>query len=104
MKKIILTAALLAASFSAQATDKTADKKWFAKCVAIQSLAERVMDSRQQGVSLAKVYEASEGFSFGQEMILLAYKKTKWSSEKRKTEAVKDFGEMYLMACISENK
>ena len=102
MRKIILAAAITA-SFSAHSNDL---------CESIYGLAETIMDARQEGVEMpilinsfretAEESNAPKILELANEMTIAAYESPRYSTERNRQNAVKDFANNWYVQCFRE--
>lgn len=71
-------------------------------CSAASELAETIMRNRQDGVSMAKMMsvEMGELKEAAEILIISAYEKPRFSTEKNKNDAVADFRDSVYLECI----
>jgi hypothetical protein len=74
-------------------------------CEAVSSLARSTMNARQAGVPMSEIYEngVEESQSVSQvrkSLILIAYEKPKFSTERYKTEAAEEFASDVFRRCV----
>jgi len=98
MKALILATTLAALSFTANAEDKPSDKA--SSCKKISELAGRYMDLRQSGVPMADIYGTANGSELLELMIVQAYEKPQFGTEKYKLEQVSKFKNEWFLSCI----
>jgi hypothetical protein len=94
MKALILAALLAtAATAMAQAEDN---------CLIIESYARTVMDARQGGISLKDAMATTEkGDKLGPRIIISAYSKTRYRTEKFKQRAINNFADSVYLECLT---
>lgn len=96
MRKGILTVTILAASVAAHADDVDKSKE---TCDKVHRIAEQVMTDRQMGVAITDTI-ATVNNSFGEEMVIRAYKQNRWHTEARQKDAVEEFATGYYLYCV----
>lgn len=99
MKKLILAASIMAASFATQASTEKLEM-----CKAISGLAEQVMSSRQAGVDMSEMYELSKNSKLGQSIIMMAFEKPMYGTEKYKQREVSNFKNLWFKECMKHEK
>lgn len=102
MKKIILSAGFCAVLlFSAVIPAKAQNLE---VCSALGGAAKRAMESRQVGVSMEKLVESlpEEGPTrkLLLDILIMAYEKPRYSTEKYRSESIKDFENLWYVQCI----
>ena len=98
MKKIILPLIFLSISSPLQAND------WRALCGDISGLASQVMKSRQSGIPMSAMIQATQGDSMMENMIISAFETPRYSSEKVKKRTIEDFRDKIYLECIKALK
>ena len=97
MKKLILAAALTL-SFTAFAEESELDL-----CDELNNLARSVMNARQSGMEMRQLIQIVKENDAGElaiEIIIRAYEKPRFSVEKNKQNAIKDFQNEIYLQCI----
>ena len=69
-------------------------------CTAYAETAERIMTSRQLGVSMISVMEIIKDDALLVEMTKHAYKEPRWSTESMKQKAIQDFVNDFTSQCL----
>jgi len=98
MKALILATTLAALSFTANAEGKPSEK--LTLCKELSTLAERYMTLRQSGTSMADIYGTANGSELLELMIVQAYEKPQFGTEKYKLEQVSKFKNEWFLSCI----
>lgn len=102
MKKLIITAALLASfALSAEETKKTSLS---ANCSVIETLSREIMTSRQVGVPLSKMLEITGTDALSKQITINAYSMTAYRSKEYQERAINNFANTYLLECIKREK
>lgn len=70
-------------------------------CDAVHEIATNVMSARQNGVSVRRAMEVMGGKAIGRDIVLDAYKETRWNSESTKERAVSEFANDYYLECVA---
>ena len=99
MKNLIIAAALTL-SLTAFAEEAELDV-----CDEINNLAQSIMEARQSGVEmrqLIQIVRNNEIADFAIPIIIRAYEKPRFSVEKNKQNAIKDFQNEIYLQCIRE--
>ena len=99
MKNLIIAAALTL-SFTAFAEEAELDV-----CGELNNLARSVMNARQAGMEmrqLIQIVKDNEAGELAIEIIIRAYEKPRYSVEKNKQNAIKDFQNEIYLQCIRE--
>ena len=99
MKNLIIAAALTL-SFTAFAEEPQTDV-----CDELNNLARSVMNARQSGMEMRQLIEVVRGNEASEvaiEIIIRAYEKPRYSVEKNKQNAIKDFQNEIYLQCIRE--
>ena len=91
MKKILILALLATFSLSAKPT--------LEDCKVVSNLASQIMENRQYGVDMAKMYEiAKEDLS--RQMILQAFEVPMYQTEKNKQIEISKFKNSWFKSCV----
>lgn len=95
MKKLLTTLALTATlSFSAIADDAVDT------CVGYSALAEKIMEMRQENISIADMYSVLKGNDVSIALLKEAYKKPAYSTVVNKQREIDAFKNDTFMVCI----
>lgn len=94
MRKGIISVALLLAVPAIYADNSDG------ACDAVHEIASNVMSARQNGVSVRRAMELMGGTQIGTDIVLDAYKETRWNSESSKERAVTEFANDYYLECV----
>ena len=70
------------------------------RCIAVGELGASVMQARQGGVPLREALRATDGNSAVQQIVMVAYQVPVYGTENMKRQAVREFEEEVLMACL----
>lgn len=91
MKKILILTLLVTFSLSAKPTVED--------CKVVSKLASQIMENRQYGVDMAKMYEiAKEDLS--RQMILQAFEVPMYQTEKHKQMEISKFKNSWFKSCV----
>ena len=91
MKKLLLAALFAALPVSAKPT--------LEDCKVVSNLASQIMENRQYGVDMAKMYEiAKEDLS--RQMILQAFEVPMYQTEKHKQMEISKFKNSWFKSCV----
>ena len=71
-------------------------------CTMVGKVAIAAMTSRQNGVPLATMLEITSTSPLARTIVLEAYSKPKFSSEKNKTDYITEFGNVVMLTCLKE--
>ena len=96
IKKILLTAALLAVTGTAQANTEL--------CTAVSKNAELIMQLRQSNAPISGVLEAVKEVELLVELVIKAYETPRYNSEEYKADAVTDFSNLVMVTCLQSLK
>jgi len=70
------------------------------RCIAVGELGASVMQARQGGVPLREALRATDGNSAVQQIVMVAYQVPVYGTENMKRQAIREFEEEVLMACL----
>lgn len=94
MKVLILAVALLSTAAIAQAEEDN--------CLIIEDYARTVMDARQGGISLKDVMgTTNEHDKLGPQIIIAAYNKPHYMTERIKDKTINDFANDIYLECLT---
>lgn len=71
-------------------------------CNKLYDTSEAVMDARQSGVDLRQMMQAAEGNQLHEDIVKLAYKQPKYSTESYQQNAIKQFAEQFYLSCLEQ--
>ena len=92
MKKIVLIVMLLIAQ-QAQATTVK-------ECSSLAELAQKIMEARQVGVPMAKVFQVVGDNQLYRAIVVAAYEQPAFMVEDIQQKAIRDFYDNWFLACI----
>lgn len=95
---IIASAAAIAFGAAVEATAEELTK--FETCKAYHELSSTLMEAHQIGVSMPKALEALEGDSLSVEILQEAYSYPRFSTERYREEAKRDFSDKVYANCL----
>ena len=98
--KNLITAAALTLSFTAFAEEAQTDV-----CDGLNRMARSIMNARQSGMEMRQLIEVVRGNEASEiaiEIIIRAYEMPRFSVEKNKQNAIKDFQNEIYLQCIRE--
>jgi len=110
MKRAILgmVVALFATSALAQtappAPDETKKMTWRERCDALSELAGSIMDAHQLGVPMSKAMKAADSDPLTEKMVIAAYEKPRYSTEKMKRQETAEFRDTVYLMCSRHAK
>lgn len=93
IKKLILVSALLSFGASAKVSE-------FDFCKSLENLAGTIMEKRQNGALMSDMINAVKGDELGTNLIIEAYSKHQYSTEKNKQAEIQKFKSRVFSACI----
>ncbi len=93
MKKLLLVALLTCSSVQAETY-----------CEGIESLSRTIMSARQADVALIDAMKAISDSKVTKMLVLEAYKKNLWSTDRYKEKAINEFANTWYMACLSNEE
>lgn len=102
--KAIITAALLAVSFTASA--QTAERVHM--CQQLEGLAKSIMEARQLGIPMSESYAVASRSgdadvrAIAQAMVRDAYKSSIYQTDKYRQQEINEFGSAMFLACIGD--
>lgn len=102
--KAIITAALMAVSFTACAQDS----ERIEMCQNMEGLAKAIMQGRQLGVPMSEAYATSTRSGdetitkLTQLLVREAYRKPQYQTDQFKQQEVNEFGSSVFLACIGD--
>jgi hypothetical protein len=95
MKKLILAAALIAASTSAT----TANAEEGMDCEAIEALAKQIMIARQNNMPISRLMSVAGGNPGIESMVVRAYDEPRFSTRDYQQNAINDFANEAASTC-----
>ena len=102
MKKIILSAGFCAVLLFSAVIPTKADS--LELCSSIGESAEKIMEARQLGISMEilmnKLPEEGPTRNLMQNVLIMAYDSPRYSTEKYRSESIKDFRNLWYLECI----
>lgn len=110
MKRAILgmIVALLATSAMAQpaapASEETKKVSWRERCDALSGLAGSIMEAHQTGVSMSAAMRAADSDPLTEKMIIAAYEKPRYSTDKMKRQEIAEFRDTVYLMCSRHAK
>ena len=99
-KLLIIAAAVFSISNNAAAEEPAGESTPLSICTASSSLARTIMKVRQNGMDLSTALEAVSDNEFAKAIVIDAYKKPRYSSEKYQKRAITEFGNENMIACL----
>jgi hypothetical protein len=100
MKRIVFVVALGAGLCVAQRASAAED--WTERCKSISSLAATIMKGRQAGVSMSSMMDVTVDADIKNlttSMVMDAYEKPRYSTEKVQQETISDFRDDWYLKC-----
>ena len=100
--KLLLAAVII---FTTATVGYGDEPSWQESCSAIGSLAETTMRNRQLGVPMeAMIRPNADSFieKFDQEIVIMAYERPRYSTEKMRTRSVEDFRDTIYLECVKK--
>ena len=94
IKKLLLTAALLAVTSTAKA-DRVDDL-----CNLVSKNASKIMELRQSGTTMKEVLDLVKGSELFKRLTVEAYSKPKYLSDSDKVQATAAFGNSVRLVCL----
>ena len=73
-------------------------------CKSIESLARSIMQKRQEGISMSSMMEAIGKNDMHRELVKLAYKKSRYSTEEYKQKSITNFANKAASTCFNSIK
>lgn len=98
IKSIATSLLALTMSYSALATDNIDGK-----CETIEFMAEKIMESRQSGVSMTKMMSIEGGGALARTLVMIAYKENRWSTPENQAKAITKFKNKAALECYKAN-
>ena len=94
IKNILLVLVLALTASNAYSSE------WKEKCKSISELAEMIMQSRQDGESMAKMIDSTgDGPN---NLIIAAYDKPRYSTKKHQQRTIEDFRDSVYLECVKK--
>jgi len=94
MKGLIATALMILSGSAGAAND----------CTYAAQVARAIMETRQSGVSIIKSMEIAKDSEAVKAMVLMAYEKPRFSSDRYQAEAASDFETEIYLICVGGNR
>lgn len=110
MKKLLVGFSFFLALPIYAGTSPAGEKQHEENCKKLSAFAYMAMGARQNGTTLSDAIDIANGIPdekerfLAKQMVIDAYKQTKFSSQEYKDEARVDFSNKYMLACLEMYK